>query len=234
MSVVFDLYVARDSWLHRLDPRVKLLAVLGGTLLILSWISLALCLLALALLHLLLWSARVPASKLRWAWATLLPITVLIPLLWPLFSHEPGPTLLAWGPLQITTPSLVRGLAMAARVDALAFLYFAWLFTTSQSKLVRSFVRLGLPYEWGLMVAISLRYLPTFYGTYLSVRDAQQARGLILGAGGPLQRLRAFMPIMVAVVIQALRATENLSRALEARGFGGAHCRTALHDLHMA
>ena len=29
MSVTFDLYVPSESWLHHLDPRVKLVAVLG-------------------------------------------------------------------------------------------------------------------------------------------------------------------------------------------------------------
>ncbi|MGQ9586433.1 MAG: energy-coupling factor transporter transmembrane component T family protein [Anaerolineae bacterium] len=233
MSVAFDLYVPRPSWLHRLDPRVKLLAVAGGTFLFLSWSNLPLLLGSLLVIHLLLWQVQVPWNRVRWAWSVLLPVTVMIPLLWPVFSREPGFLLLAWGPLQVTTPSIIRGLAMAARVDALAFLYFAWLFSTDQVRLVRGFMRLGLPYAWGLTIAIALRYLPTFYGAYLSVRDAQQARGLILGTGHPLHRLRAFMPILVAMIVQALRTMENLARALEARGFGAPCPRTCLREIHM-
>lgn len=233
MSVAFDLYVPGDSWLHRLDPRVKLAAVGCGTALLLSWGNLPLLLATLLGLHLLLWRAGVPGEKVRWAWGVLLPVTVMIPLLWPLFSPEPGALLWAWGPIQVSVPSLLLGTVTALRVDALAFLYFAWLFSTDQGNLIRGFVRLGLPYPWGLTVAIALRYLPTFYGVYLSVRDAQQARGLVLGVGHPIRRLRAFMPILVAVIIQALRTTENLARALEARGFGGPHPRTCLREIHM-
>ena len=44
---------------------------------------------------------------------------------------------------------------------ALAFTIFLWLFTTDQATLVRSLVAIGLPYPWGLTLAIALRYLPT-------------------------------------------------------------------------
>lgn len=233
VSAAFDLYVAGQSWLHRLDPRVKLAAVLGGTVLLLAWGNLVLLLLALGALHVLLWGAGVPASRLRWAWNVLLPVTVMIPILWPLFGYAGGHVLWAWGPVRVGTLDILQGLAMAARVDALGFLYFAWLFTTDQTRLVRGFVRLGLPYPWGLTLTIALRYLPTFYGAYLAVRDAQQARGLVLGVGHPLRRLRAFLPILTAVVIQALRTMENLARALEARGFGAPYPRTCLRDIQM-
>lgn len=233
VSAGFDLYVPGQSYLHRLDPRVKLLGVLGGTVLLLAWGNLGLLLVALGALHALLLGAGVPAGRLRWAWGVLLPVTVMIPLLWPLFGYAGGPVLWAWGPVRVGALDLLQGLAMAARVDALAFLYFAWLFTTDQTRLVRGFVRLGLPYPWGLTLTIALRYLPTFYGAYLAVRDAQQARGLILGVGHPVRRLRAFLPILTAVVIQALRTTENLARALEARGFGAPYPRTCLREVRM-
>lgn len=233
VSAGFDLYVPGQSWLHRLDPRVKLLGVLGGTVLLLAWGNLALLLFVLAGLHGLLLTARVPGERFRWAWGVLLPVTVMIPLLWPLFGYAGGPVLWAWGPVRVGALDLLQGVAMTARVAALAFLYFVWLFTTDQTRLVRGFVRLGLPYAWGLTLTIALRYLPTFYGAYLAVRDAQQARGLVLGVGHPLRRLQGFLPILTAVIIQALRTTENLTRALEARGFGAPYPRTCLREIRM-
>lgn len=233
MSGGFDLYVSGRTWLHRLDPRVKLLGVLGGTALLLAWGNLPLLLFVLVALHGVLLAAGIPGERFRWAWGVLLPVTVMIPLLWPLFGYAGGKVLWAWGPVRVGTLDLLQGLAMAARVDALAFLYFAWLFTTDQTRLVRGFVRLGLPYAWGLTLTIALRYLPTFYGAYLAVRDAQQARGLVLGVGHPVQRLRAFLPILTAVIIQALRTMENLARALETRGFGAPYPRTCLREIQM-
>ena len=85
---------------------------------------------------------------------------------------------------------------------------------------MRSLVKLGLPYEWGLVLALGLRYIPTFYGLFGVVTDAQQSRGLDLREGGWLARLRAYLPILVAMIISALRTAENLGLALEARALG--------------
>jgi energy-coupling factor transport system permease protein len=85
---------------------------------------------------------------------------------------------------------------------------------------VRSLVRLGLPYNAGLVLAISLRYIPTFYGLYNTVSEAQQARALDLTKGSFLHRLRQYLPILVAMLISALRTADKLARALESRALG--------------
>ena len=220
MTLPPALYVPRDSWLHRLDPRVKLIFAVLATVTLLSLGNLWWFLGFLALCHLLLISARVPAVRIGWAWRLMLPITILIPLLWPLFSPHIGPVWLRLGPVTITRGDVWQGLAMAARVDGMAFAFFVWLFTTSQTEMVLSFVSLGLPYEWGLTVAIALRYVPTLYTAYQQVMDAQQARGLVISRHNPLRAARAYVPALVPVLIGALRTADNLSRALEARAFG--------------
>ena len=70
-------------------------------------------------------------------------------------------------------------------------------------------------------------------GVIIILRDAQQARGLVLSRGSLKVRLKALLPILVAMVIQALRTTENLTRALEARGLGGSYDRTSMRDIRM-
>ena len=232
MSFSFDLYIERESWLHRLDPRVKLLSVVLGTALLLVFNNLFIMIGALLLLHGIILSARIPRSRIQWVWQMMLPITVLIPCLWLIFYHEGGRLLLSFWFIRVSTLNIFQGLTVALRVDALAFVFFVWLFSTDQATLVRSLVKLGLPYEWGLVLAIALRYLPTFFGVFTMISEAQQARALDLTRGSLLKRLRAYMPILVAMIITALRTSENLARALEARAFGaGVSRRTYLRDL---
>jgi len=185
MSFSFDLYVQRRSWLHAVDPRVKLAFVFLGTVLMLAFKNLFIMLLSLVITHLIISSAGVPGHKVRWVWKTMLPINILIPILWVAFYPE-GPTVLFqfWF-LKVTALSFLRGIALALRLDAIAFICFTWLFTTDQTSLVRSLVKLGLPFEWGLVLAIGLRYIPTFYGLYTVVSEAQQQlfhQGQILSA----------------------------------------------------
>jgi energy-coupling factor transport system permease protein len=233
VSLLPSLYVPRDSWLHSLDPRVKLVFALLATIALLSLDSLLVFVLFLVLCHALLLSARVPIARLGWAWRMMLPITILIPLLWPLFSTTTGPILLHLGPVTITWIDVWQGLAMAARVDAMAFAFFVWLFTTDQAGIVMGFVHLGLPYEWGLTLAITLRYVPTLQAAFGRVMDAQRARGLVISNTNPVQAVRAYIPALVPMLIDALRTAENLSWALEARAFGApGRRRTTRRQLH--
>ena len=174
---------------------------------------------ALVGIQLLIASAGVPRDRFAWVWKAMLPINVLIPLLWTVFYPE-GEVLAKVWLLKLTPLALARGLSVAARLDTIAFICFLWLFTTDQMSIVRSLVKVGMPFEWGLVLAISLRYLPTVYGLYSVVADAQRARALQLGKGNIVTRLRSYLPIMAAMLISALRTADNLGKALESRALG--------------
>ena len=230
----FDLHVPSASWLHGLDPRVKLLFVAEMTILLLALPGLPFVLAVLAGCHLLLVSARIPWPRIAAIWRLMLPLTLLVPLLWLPLMPQGEPVLLELWRLRVTLPALLRGLFMAARLDALAFVFFVWLLTTEQRAIVQAFVRLGLPYEWGLTLSLALRYLPTLHAIYLQIVDAQRARGLDLNAGSLFARARNRLPILVALLVTALRSSENVGRALEARALGLTGVpRTSLHDLHL-
>ena len=231
MSFNADLYVERNSWLHRMDPRIKVIFVVLGIVTILLFKNVFVVLLALVLSHLLILSARIPMKNIIWVWKRMLPINILIPILFVIFYPE-GPVLFQFLFLRVTPLAAIRGLALVLRLDAIAFLVFSWMFTTDQTKIVRSFVKLGLPYNGGLVLALSLRYIPTFYGLFGTVSEAQQARALDLGKGSFAQRLRQYLPILVAMIISALRTADKLGQALESRalGYSGAR-RTYYHDI---
>lgn len=231
MTTAFDLFVQRPSWLHSLDSRTKLAFVAAGTILLLIFEHVLVVAAFLLGAHAIIISAGIPGSRIRWAWQRMMPITLLIVLLWPVFYPGGGTVLFQVWRIRVTSLALIQGLATALRVDALAFIFLVLLFSTDQSQLVRGLVKLKLPYEWGLTLAIALRYLPTIYGLYVMVLEAQQARGWVVGEGGFRRRLKSYMPVLVAVIIAALRMADNLSFALAARGFGSGGTRTHLRDV---
>jgi energy-coupling factor transport system permease protein len=232
MSQRFDLYLAGDSWLHRLDPRTKLWLVLLAGVVGVLFKGIAVLAGLLLLAHLMLISARIPAKRIGWLWVRLLPLLVMILVLQPLFSSGPGPELLHLGPIRITVHGILVGVSFALRMAALAFVAAILLLTTESTALVQGLVKLGLPYAWGLTVDLSIRYLPTTYGLFVTVSEAQQARGWITGQGGLVRRARSYLPILVATIIAALRLGDNLGLALAARGLGYPAQRTTLHDIH--
>ncbi|MCI1859525.1 MAG: energy-coupling factor transporter transmembrane protein EcfT [Sporolactobacillus sp.] len=230
-GVSFDFYIDTDSWLHRADPRTKMLLVVCLVTLLLLSKNLFFIMAMLAAIHLLLFSAHVPAGKLIWVWKLMLPVMIMIAFFWPLFYRE-GRLLLAFWIIRITSGALITGAAMALRITALGFAFFILLFTTGQTQLVRGMEKIGLPYKAGLIFSLTLRFLPTIFGMIQMVIDAQKARGLNLRSGSWFRRLRALQPILVAVIITGLRTSDNLARALETRGFGReGRKRTFYHDL---
>jgi energy-coupling factor transport system permease protein len=220
MSGNFDLYLPGDSLLHRLDPRVKLLLVTESIVLLFLFTHIVTAAGLLLIMHALILGTGVPGQRLRALWRLMLPLTLLIPTLWLIFQPGPGAAFLTIGPLRLTWTALLQGVTVALRLNALAFAMFLWLFTTDQATMVRGLAALGLPYTWSLTLALALRYIPTIAELYEQVADAQRARGLDLDSGSLWQRLRARQPILVAMLISALRTSQGLAWSLEARGLG--------------
>jgi energy-coupling factor transport system permease protein len=233
MSSNFDVYVRRTTWLYCLDPRVKLAFTGVAVAITFLWPS-PLAALGVALVSLLLLLlAGVGAERIYRFLRGLAPLLLLVLVLTTLFSPGGGTPWFTIGPLRVTPEGFQQGALLASRLLALGLAFFFWLSTTDQGEMVRGFVALGLPYEWGLTVALSLRYLPILAGLIEQVREAQEARGLDLQQHGFMARLRAYGPILVAVMIGALRHGERLGWALESRALGGGVRRTDYRQLRL-
>jgi energy-coupling factor transport system permease protein len=230
-AAAFDFYVPGRSRLHRLDPRVKLALVFFAGIVTFFWVNIPLLLAALILIHVVLLASGYPWERLATAWRAVALLLVLIIVIWPLFDSS-GDTLFSVGPVDISDMGLLRGVANAIRIAAINFLFVLWIGTTDGRDLVRGFVRLGLPFRWGMALTIALRFIPTFAATWSTVSDAQQARGLVLH-GWWFRRARQMLPILVASLVSALRTSEQLAMTLESRGFGAKRKRTVLRDIRM-
>ena len=233
MTGFIDLYTEADTFLHRMDPRVKIVAVLLVTILGLVLSSLYSLLVLLAFIFVLLFLARATFSRTVFALKFVIRFMVLIILLWPIFDPSGTPVLASLGPVKITEPAIWRGVTSAARVGCLATVWYILMFTTSQRDLVRALVKLGLRFDFGLALAISLRFLPTLSATLDSIKDAQRARGLELDKGGLLRRARNYVAVLVPTIVSALRTADLLSLALQSRAYGAKADRTYLRDLKM-
>lgn len=239
MSVALDFYVHRESWLHRLDPRVKLWGMLAGFIAAFLLPSLIVQGALLLGLHVLLLGNGIPWRVLRGLWRQMALLIVLIMVLQPLFAPF-GAVLVVVGPLRLTVGGLVQAGLFATRALVVAFFVGALLFTTDQRALVQAFVRLGLPYTWGLTFSLMLRFLPAIQQLFLTVREAQAARGWV-AEGNLFRRFREYLPVLVAVIIGTLRMSDRLTLALAARGMAAPESaqgavppqRTVWRDLHM-
>jgi energy-coupling factor transport system permease protein len=224
MTVSPDWYIERDSWLHAADARVKLAMVVCGLVLFLTLQNAALELVAFLVIVGLYRTARIPMSRVTGMLRVLLPISLLMTILRGVLAPE-GRELAAWGWLRVTDAGMASGAALGLRLLAVGLLVFLWLHTTRPSAMIQSMVRLGLPYGWGLTLALAMRSVPWLQRAFQSILEAQQARGLILEATRGLRRVRALMPVFVAMIISGFRTSQQVALALEARGLGASGVR---------
>lgn len=219
MTAAPDWYVDRESWLHSADARVKLAMVACGLAFFLTVQNAALELVGLLTLVGAYGSARLPRSSVSGVLRVLLPVSIFMAILRGLLAPE-GNVLVAWGWLRLTDGGLAAGAALGLRLLAVGLLVFLWLHTTRPSAMIQSLVRLGLPYSWGLTLALAMRDIPLLQRSFQSILEAQQARGLLLESTVGLARVRALMPVFVAMVISGFRGSQQVAVALEARGLG--------------
>jgi energy-coupling factor transport system permease protein len=80
---------------------------------------------------------------------------------------------------------------------------------------------------------MALQQVIVFRRLFYQILEAQQSRGLMLPRRNPFRAARAYVPVLVPLLIHALRSVDNLSLALQSRGFGTARKRTSRRQLRV-
>src|SRR6058998_2036880 len=92
---------------------------------------------------------------------------------------------------------------------------------------------LGYPNALSFTFTTAVRLVPTMAVDAQTVVDAQRSRGLELDKGNLLKRVRNYIPILIPLLLVAIRRSLELAEALEARGFPGREDRTSLYELRL-
>lgn len=215
------LYVEREAFFHRLDPRakvlwallvlaassiaqfngVKALPVFASVLLALSASGLGV---GLALLFVVNASVLLAAVTLMWASA---------------YSAE-GVLLLSVGPLRLTNVGLLVALGKFFLIMNPVLAFAALFASTKPYHLMWALEKFGVPSKAAMTFTLALNLLPSVVKAAGEVAEAQKARGLALDRGSVLQRLRNHLPIIVPMIAKLLSDVWDLSMVLASRYAG--------------
>lgn len=225
-----------STFLHRLDARFKILAVVALSFMALQSRDGELILLGL------FWAAAVTAAGLRWrsVLAALRPLVFfasLVCLMHLLFTAGTPLARLPLLPVTITREGLIRGGLVAWQFLLLASFGTVLAATTAPTDLIAALERLLRPLEAlrvptrdiAVMVSMALRFVPTFREEYERLRWAQAARGASMGTGRLAARCRSLTTLVIPLLDSALRRADDLADAMEARGYAGQR-RTTLSE----
>ncbi|MCP4419849.1 MAG: energy-coupling factor transporter transmembrane protein EcfT [Chloroflexi bacterium] len=238
-------YIPINSFIHRLDPRAKLVA---ATFIILATTfsrSVVQALFALLIIMLIVKLSKVPFSYVFRGLILALPVLVMIFALQILFRgwDEPvGKIYFQWRFIRLTRSSIQLMSVGLLRVIGLLFIASLVTMTSTTTELTHGVERLLAPlrplrvpsHELALVLMIALRFVPTFAEEMERIMKVQASR-----CAPPFERkfwrpdkaARAYLPIVVPLFITAFRRAEELILAMEARGYIGGDGRTKFIQL---
>jgi energy-coupling factor transport system permease protein len=225
-----DFYRPGASFLHRFDPRAKLLLLpplLACFFLpVPPWLLLPYVAGIAAVAGVSL-GARNLGAPLK----AIAPVLVLICLLTPPFHR--GGTGLWWmfGFPIVTSDGLRETAVLLLRFVGIALGFFAVFSTIDLDDLVLAMRWFGIPYAACLVVIIALRTIPSLAATWRNVKDAHRLRAHAEQPGRARRPIASYLPMLTSVLIEAVKGIPVLAMVLESRGFGRRNPRTAFAKL---
>lgn len=230
-------FSAGESFLHRLDPRTKLLlitCILVATFLFPQpWVM---PLIPMALLWVL---GKIPPWEYGAFLVLMVPLIVAITVIQAFSGGPPHLGLELFGVISVSEPGLAAGLAIALRLTAMGIAFVMFSMTTDPFDWGLSMYKSGLPYRVAFMFAFAMRFFPLLQEELGIIRSSLAARGSdVFSITRPVRFLRGIGMSVVPLGVGALRRSQDIALAMELRGFGYAEeagiKRTLFRDIRLA
>ncbi len=232
-KLILGRYIPGNSILHRLDPRSKLLAMFGFLLMIFWANNLVTNALLIAFVLGMVVLSRIRLSFFINGLKPMIGIILFTTFFQVFFT--PGATIL-WE-FWIFKLS-VEGLQQAAIIFVrfVLIIFFSTLLTLTTTPLsladgiesgLAPLKRFRVPvHEIGLMLSMSLRFVPTLMDDTTRIMNAQRARGVDFNEGNLIQKVKSVIPILIPLFASSFKRADALATAMEARGYQGGDGRT--------
>ncbi|MCX8151134.1 MAG: energy-coupling factor transporter transmembrane protein EcfT [Candidatus Bathyarchaeota archaeon] len=120
---------------------------------------------------------------------------------------------------------------MTTRFLVLVESFSVFFLTTSPDHLGLALEQTKVPYEFSFAFTTAVRFVPVLAEEAQTIMDAQKARGLELEKGNFLKRIRNYVPVLIPLIVSAIRRSLELAEAMEARAWGATKKRTNLYAL---
>lgn len=234
--IEFFSNVEKDSWIHRMDPRVKIIGVIVLASLPLLF-SDPLYLAGWLLLFIILWA--IGKIDVR----PILPlfygglVMVFVYIMYGTFLAYPASVMalakfkFTLGPFTGTDIGFFNGLILGFRLLILLMPVVLVIATTEPSQLAKGFMKMGMPITISFILLATLRFLPLVFEVAARVMEAQRVRGLNYKTFK--DRVNNFKYLLVPLFINTLRQSRTLGLAVESKGFGARKWKEFYRDFYM-
>ncbi len=239
-DITLGQYFPGDTFIHRLDPRTKLIFTLIyiiSLFVVKSWVGYGLMVL-IFLCELII--SKVSPKTLFKGLKPLAFIIIFTAVINIFYNHE-GKELFSWWIFTATDAGFIRALQMVLRIMLLVLGSFLLTYTTTPMALTDGIESLFAPlkklhvpvHEFAMMMSIALRFIPTLVEEADKIMSAQKARGADFETGSLVDRAKALLPLLIPLFVSAFRRADELAIAMEARCYHGGEGRTRMKRLKM-
>lgn len=236
-------YYPSGSFIHRLDVRTKSLSFVVLTVTSFCFQSPIVNIVLVLLSWAALLSMNTPFTRIKSILRPLLPIFIIMFLItgftYPSLNfHEDQNrkilfTLLPNGSLPFTLGGLLYGITLVLRIIVMVLTSTIITFSTPIEDILQLLKKMRLPHQLAFIIATGIRFIPTMQKKSEMIREAQQARGANIGGGGIIKSIKSYIPILIPMIVDSLRMSDNLAIAMLNRGFGAMKTTTDLYEIKM-
>jgi len=237
-----------ETWLHMLDPRVKIiwfgLMFATGFIILDNVAALFLLFLYILILGRLAGVTQKQMTMIK----IVLPLFVIVvffnifllpivrgleqkvivefPFKYPwyyLSPHRFSPS-----PVVITRESLYMGVTRGMVLLTFSAVASLFILLIEVTEMIEGMMLLRVPYKLAFTCGLAVNYIPVLFNDLSTIAEAQKARGHRLDKGGTLSRLRASVSLLLPAINCAYIRAGNIADSMNARAFGARAERTTL------
>ncbi|WP_027409877.1 energy-coupling factor transporter transmembrane component T family protein [Anoxybacteroides tepidamans] len=217
----------RETWLHRINPSLKLLVMLAIFIAVLFVHNPnVLANLAVALLLLFFICTGYPLKYLLLFFLPFLVIFVSTASSMTLFG-EGKTTWFQWGLIHITEESFLRGMHLGFRALTFALLGLIFSLTTRPVYLFYSLMQqLKLKPKYAYSFLAGIRLIPIILEEFQTVQNALKVRGA--AQVGIFEKIKRYA---IPLLSQSIRRAQRIAVAMEAKRFSSGMARTFYYEI---
>ncbi|WP_054939836.1 energy-coupling factor transporter transmembrane component T family protein [Paenibacillus ihuae] len=212
----FTGYVHKSSFLHRIEPRVKIIWFVIMTVMVVLYKNLFVLTLFLAGCA-LLWLISDLGREMTGMLKRLLPMLIMAFLTWLIigcFQNNDGTVIWQMGPFALEDKDLLKSVVASIRIFLMVSVFYTLIMTTNFSEIIYGLQKLGVPFKVAFMCGLVFQIIPLMISEFQTIADAQRARGLELDKGGMVSRLRCYSVILFPLFIRAIQSGQSISLSM--------------------
>ena len=219
-------YIYRDSLLHKMDPAIKfaglvllsiLILFLNGFVCLISSILIVSVLLLLGSLDIK--TVITPLKRLLWFFVMMFFMNALF--------YKGNTCIYSMWTICLSKEGAIKGANIVLHTSVVTILSYIFIRTTTSVEIMKGIEKVMTPLKFigipirdvALIMGIALQVIPVFYSDLDRIRKAQISRGADFTDNSLINRIKLIFPLVIPAFVSAFRRADELSLAMEARGF---------------